>query len=517
VEYKKGWNPNEVIHTICAYANDITNSNGGYIVLGVEEKSGRPVLPPVGIDKEELDGIQQEIFQYCNLIEPRYLPRIEIVEYQDKSLIYIWCFAGTNGPFKAPNDVLAKSKDRDVKRKEYWIKPASVTTVAQQEDLFELFDKFAQAPFDNRVNKDASIEDVHPDFVNQFIIDGDSALKADIKTMSVEDKLLSLDAAGEDDTGLHLKNIGVLMFTDKPSKYIDGAKIELVWFHSPDEEASDDFTERYYTGPVQDQVRKVVDYIDNMIINEKVVKRHDRTEADRFYSYPKLALQEALVNAVLHKSYQVWEPVEIRVYMDHITIINYPGPDKYIDMDDLAAGKVKSRGYRNPRLGEMLKEIDLSQKKSTGIRKILRLLEENGSPPPEFVSNDYRKSLEVTFYAHKAFTLEELGGVKVAEMSASSQNGTLSAGGGGINENGGLFGGINGGLFGGLTTGETKVLQAIALNPAATAKTIASVTGIAVRTVERHTEKLRSQGYIKREGSKKTGRWVIVKGDGCGT
>lgn len=30
VEYKKGWNPLEIIHTICAYANDYPNINGGY-------------------------------------------------------------------------------------------------------------------------------------------------------------------------------------------------------------------------------------------------------------------------------------------------------------------------------------------------------------------------------------------------------------------------------------------------------------------------------------------------------
>lgn len=46
VEYKKGWNPADIIHTICAYANDYPNINGGYIVIGIEEKNGKPVLPP---------------------------------------------------------------------------------------------------------------------------------------------------------------------------------------------------------------------------------------------------------------------------------------------------------------------------------------------------------------------------------------------------------------------------------------------------------------------------------------
>jgi len=71
VEYKRGWNPAETITTICAYANDFSNTNGGYIVIGIEEKYGRPVLPPVGVDEDLLDKIQQELFQYCNFISPR--------------------------------------------------------------------------------------------------------------------------------------------------------------------------------------------------------------------------------------------------------------------------------------------------------------------------------------------------------------------------------------------------------------------------------------------------------------
>lgn len=49
-------------------------------------------------------------------------------------------------------------------------------------------------------------------------------------------------------------------------------------------------------------------------------------EAERHYNYPYNALEEAVVNAVFHKSYREAEPVEIRVYVDCIQIINYPGP-----------------------------------------------------------------------------------------------------------------------------------------------------------------------------------------------
>ena len=53
----KEWNPSEVIHTMCVYSNDFNNTNGGYIVIGVEEKYGMLLLPPVGIEPDRLEVI----------------------------------------------------------------------------------------------------------------------------------------------------------------------------------------------------------------------------------------------------------------------------------------------------------------------------------------------------------------------------------------------------------------------------------------------------------------------------
>ena len=38
LEFKRDWNPVPVIRTLCAFANDINNWGGGYIIIGVEER-----------------------------------------------------------------------------------------------------------------------------------------------------------------------------------------------------------------------------------------------------------------------------------------------------------------------------------------------------------------------------------------------------------------------------------------------------------------------------------------------
>ena len=61
LEFKDGWNPEPVLHTLCAFANDFHNLGGGYVVIGVAEAKGRPVLPPLGLPPGEVDHIQKEI------------------------------------------------------------------------------------------------------------------------------------------------------------------------------------------------------------------------------------------------------------------------------------------------------------------------------------------------------------------------------------------------------------------------------------------------------------------------
>lgn len=108
-------------------------------------------------------------------------------------------------------------------------------------------------------------------------------------------------------------------------------------------------------------------------------------------------------NAVLHKNYKEDVPVEIRIYLEQIQIINFPEPDHYIDTKKFATGKVRARRYRNPKIGEFFKEIDLSEKKSTGISKILRELKRNGSPVPEFETDVYRIYMITTIKIHEKF------------------------------------------------------------------------------------------------------------------
>ena len=94
IEFKSDWNPNPLIHSICAFANDIDKMGGGYIVIGVEAKDGSPVFPVKGIEQSRIDGILKELVGLCRRIEPLYQPVVEPVLYNDKYVIIIWVTGG---------------------------------------------------------------------------------------------------------------------------------------------------------------------------------------------------------------------------------------------------------------------------------------------------------------------------------------------------------------------------------------------------------------------------------------
>ena len=72
--------------------------------------------------------------------------------------------------------------------------------------------------------------------------------------------------------------------------------------------------------------------------------------------------------------------------------------------------------YRNRRIGEFLKELDLVEGRNTGVPVIVHSMQGNGSPNPVFSSPETRDWLSVVLPIHAAFVGEEPG--KTAGMSS---------------------------------------------------------------------------------------------------
>jgi ATP-dependent DNA helicase RecG len=168
-----------------------------------------------------------------------------------------------------------------------------------------------------------------------------------------------------------------------------------------------------------------------------------------------------------------------------------PGPEAYIDMEKFERGEAHSRRYRNRRIGEFLKDIDLSEKQNTGIKKILNQLAENGSPPPEFETNAERNYLITTIRIHDGF-IDQTSDLSLNGMSDKLSDKPD------VSEN---------------MTPEKEMLSLISNQTASgewlTTRQVAEMIGKSQATVRRYFQKLVEAGFVDMRGENKNREYKL--------
>ncbi len=381
LEFKKGWNPMKVLHTMCAFANDINNWGGGYIIIGIDEENGVPKLPPKGIKLGEVDGIQKELVNLYYKIQPNYFAISQPYLLNDKHILVIWVPAGDHKVYLAP-DNLGESYQRLP-----YIRQGSETIVARGENLRRLQELTARIPFDDRINQTASIDDFDLSLIHEFLREIKSDLFEESKRIPFADLCRQMFIAKGSNEYLKPVNTGLLLFTKSPERFFDRTWIEIV--DHTKKSGGKTFIEKYFKGPIHHQLERALEYIETSVLEQVTTKITGKPKPDKYFNYPYEAIEEALSNAVYHKSYEIGKPIEIQIFHDKIQILNYPGPIPPVDAKLLATQKrIVARDYRNRRIGDFLKELGLTEGRSTGIPLIYSSMEDNGSPLPVIKTNE---------------------------------------------------------------------------------------------------------------------------------
>lgn len=174
--------------------------------------------------------------------------------------------------------------------------------------------------------------------------------------------------------------------------------------------------------------------------------------------------------------YQECESVEIRIEPQGVAILSYAGPDRSISMEAIQKAKLlKARRYRNRRLGDFLKELDLSEGRATGIPIIQDELRKNGSRPARIETDDARSYFLIEIPCREGFksTIEPIE--KESELK------TLRI-----------------------------ILDLMIENPEITTMALVEKSGKSRSTVQKSIRILRNEYCIDRVGGKKFGRWIVL-------
>lgn len=426
-------------------------------------------------------------------------------EVDGKQVIVIWCPAGSYRPYSVPVNVTAKGS------KEYfYIRSGTSSIEARGEVLVELRELANRMPFDERGNSDIQLEDISLVLLRDYLVKVGSKLADEVITTPLATILDLMELYTGPKENRLLRNVAAMMFCENPNKFFPYTQIDVVTFPNGKMKDPNNFTEVTFKGSVPQMIKQTMDYIKSNVLKEHVRKVSGRQEAERFWNYPYDAIEEAVVNSVYHRDFLQHEPIEITIEPSGISILNCPGPDRSISKEDIAKGDMlKSRRYRNRRLGDFLKELDLTEGRSTGVPTIQTKLAENGSPRAIFETTDDRLTFLVTIPIHEGCsdsseTKSESSGTKLkssgTQLKSSGTKPESSE--------------TNGKSSGTRQKTSDKIIEMIKKDPKITAPQIAMELGISTRGVEKNLRQLRETGTLKRVGSPTFGGyWEIVNLD----
>ena len=487
IEYKTGWNPDAIYRSICAFANDFDDTGGGYIVVGVAEKNGRPIRPVVGIEPEQVEPIEKDMVGFNNLMRPYYQPRLYVEEADGKTILVIKVSPGERRPYKVPDNVTAKQKTYN-----YYIRYNSSSIVPKDEYEHELINLANRTPFDDRGNDQITLKDISPLLLHDYLVKVKSSLADVSLTENMESVLEQMELLEPVPEGWRIKNVAAMMFAERPDRFFKQAQVDIVLFPEGRERNPNNLIEvEPVRGSVPTMIEKTLSYLRTNVIKKKIVKPKDDEHSDKFYNYPYQALEEAVVNSLYHRDWTIREPVEITIEPDRISILNFSGPDHTIPMEAVREAKsLRSRRYRNRRLGEFLKELNLTEGRATGIPTIQEELKANGSPKATIETDQERTYFLIDIPCHPEFIREKVVLNKDVIKDFIKDF---------IKENPSQ-----------LSERQEDILIMIAEDDTLTSQKIAQRTRVSQRTIIKDLTTLQGIGILVREGGRKDGRWVIV-------
>jgi ATP-dependent DNA helicase RecG len=253
-------------------------------------------LPPVGLSAGDLDTIQKEILNLGHSrIQPNYHPITAPYEIQGKHVLVIWAPGGQNRPYKA-----ADTLGRDNHSWSYYIRKTSSTVRARGDDERELLTLAARIPFDDRQNQQASLADLKLSLIQSHLNDIGSQLADMAPVMDFERLCRQMHIVGGAPERPLPLNVGLMFFNEEPERFFPQTQIDVVQL--PEGLGADVFSEQTFKGPLGRMIQDALRHIQSTVLRQNVVKRPDRAEADRFFNYPYAAVEEALVNAVYHRT-----------------------------------------------------------------------------------------------------------------------------------------------------------------------------------------------------------------------
>lgn len=371
LEFKSNWNTEAIMKTICAFLN----TDGGWIIVGHNEREliGVPDLTADMVTKFKQAALEK--------IFPQPLIYIQHELVEGKAIVLLNVLKGSRQPYSFLN--------------KYYIREGSQTLEATPDDVSLILRSSNQytSSWEKLTTPDASYSDLNE---NEILSTIQAAQKLG-KTKSLPESPREFLSYFQLLDYTAVKNGAVVLFGNEPTKFFTQCRIRIT--QMPEGATGNQFTDIEI---IEDNLfasfNKVMDYFkkNNPIVSDFHPDSATRIDREK---YPFAALDEAIVNGMVHRDYgDMSGEITINIHKDKIEIINSGEIP-----DDIIKGKNKIEAHhsvlRNPSIAHMFFLRGKMEKLGRGLSLIKKQFDELGLKSPEWTfQSGYTK---LTMYAVK--------------------------------------------------------------------------------------------------------------------
>lgn len=364
-----------VMETVCAFANE-PGLGGGYILMGVAEDHSQ-LFPQYKLNPiNDPDTLQKNFVSQCSsMFNFPIRPSLSVEQVNGKTVVKIKVqeLPQNQKPLYFKADGLPHGAMRRV----------GPTDQHCTEDDMQVFyqghDSFDQTPIQG-----STFDDFDENAIKRY-----RQLREKINPTAEEltyedDELLEALGCVNKTNKNELNLAGLMLFgTSKAQrKYYPMLRVDYIrvpgnsWVENPD----DRFTTIDMRGPLLLVLYRLIDAV-NADLPKGFLLPDGEVQATSA-GLPTKALREAIVNALMHRSYREHRPTQVVRYDNRIEIIN---PGFSLKAED-KLGEPGSE-TRNPFIAAVFHETNLAETKGSGIRAMRKLMEESHLVPPTFDSS----------------------------------------------------------------------------------------------------------------------------------
>ncbi|MCB1634531.1 MAG: putative DNA binding domain-containing protein [Xanthomonadales bacterium] len=390
-----------IMETICAFANE-PGLGGGYLLLGVSRDQQDLFTNAYKIEGiDEPDKIQSDLASQCSSVFNRRIrPRVAVETLNGKTVIVVYVpeAAPTEKPIYLENLGLPRGAFRRI---------GPTDQEGTEDDLIALYAGHQVDSFDAALLPDAEMADIDPSAIDDYRQQR-KAINPDAEELawSDHDLLRALGCARHDNGVLKPTVSGVVLFGTTmalrrcfPMMRIDYIRVPgRQWVENPDHR----FDTLEIRAPLFTAIRRATNTVRDELIQsfslpEGALAREDEP------TLPLRVIREAVVNAVMHRSYRIHGAIQIIRYTNRLEIRN---PGHSIKAEE-QLGEPGSE-TRNPRIAAVLHEVNIAETKGSGIRAMRELMLAHDLLPPTFESSRRPDQFVATFLFHHFLGPEDL-------------------------------------------------------------------------------------------------------------